>query len=95
MLSTSGSFVLNVITVTVAFEFVGFPFSSTYIFLIKVTKGNITIFECNDIEKLSEYCLSYNSTTNELTFDVNAWNSKEGVEKVTPGDLMIAYYIEK
>ena len=60
---------------------------------IIVKIGEKEVFKCTDKAKLSEYCLSYENKT--LTWDVNAWNSKTDVTKVTSGEVMLSYYVER
>ena len=60
---------------------------------IIVKIGEQEVFKCTDKAKLSEYCLSYENKT--LTWDVNAWNSKTDVTKVTSGEVMLSYYVER
>ena len=60
---------------------------------IIVKIGEQEVFKCTDKAKLSEYCLSYANKT--LTWDINAWNSKTDVTKVTSGEVMLSYYVER
>lgn len=59
---------------------------------ITVTYKGETLFTCTQLPKNG---MSYDSETNTLTWDINAWNSVESNTKVTTSDIVIEYYIEK
>ena len=59
------------------------------------TYNDVEVFRCTDMSRLSDYCITYDSTTKKLTFDINAWNSVSGHTQITSNNFVLTYYIAR
>ena len=59
------------------------------------TYNDVVIFTCTSISEIGNYCITYDSTTKKLTFDINAWNSVPGHTQITSNNFVLTYYIAR
>ena len=60
-----------------------------------VEYDNKVLYTITDISQLAQYDIKLDSKTNTITWDINAWNSREGKTRIKDKDTVITYYINK
>ena len=62
---------------------------------LQVKVGDTVIFTCTDITKLGDYNVTYNASTREISWDLNAWNSDPNHTHVTTNNAVLTYYVAR
>ena len=62
---------------------------------VQAKVGDTVLFTCTNINDLGNYNVTYNSTTRQLTWDLNAWNSDPNHTHVTSDNAVLVYYVAR
>ena len=57
--------------------------------------GDTVLFTCTSMDDLDDYCITYNSSTKVLTWDLNEWNTYPNHIHVTSNNAVLSYYVAR
>ena len=58
-------------------------------------ENETVLFVCTSIDDLDDYCITYNSSTRTLSWDLNEWNTGSVHTHVTSDNAFLSYYVAR